>query len=117
MEHQTDLFTEYDIEEGLIKNEKGRTFGQIRNDLRAMFFEEEQTWDYFTVDMLKTDKTWPLDVHRVLVYTVPGGSEGFYLHLDVKVGDAIENVVLVKFLGSAEDALKVQERIWRRVFA
>ena len=57
----------------------------------------------------------PASAH-VLVYWRPGGSEGYYLHIDRQGADGLHNMALGKFWGAAA-AAAAAEKVTRFVYA
>lgn len=111
------FLTTYEVIDGYIKNETGKTPAEIKEAfLKALPEEVADEMDYVT----SSEKTERFPVNsRVLVYTVPGGSEGFYLHmdaLDLRTGIR-QNILLAKTLEGKPVKIKQAEQIlWNLVY-
>lgn len=118
MEHRIDLFTEYDIDEqGYVRNETDRLMGDVVDGLLAEIPQEIQdTWEYFSAmtrnQLFPRKRLW-----RVIVYTCPGGNEGWYVHVDALLRNGSCKALLVgKFLCGVENAFALQTWLWGKIY-
>jgi len=106
-----DIFTTYEVTpERRCVNEKGKSAIQICNDIKSKVAPELlECLDYISPD----DKAVYISGARVIVYTVMGGSEGWYLHVDMIHEGKIANLILMKTLDWKPDNIKLLERaVW-----
>jgi hypothetical protein len=62
--------------------------------------------DYWAVtSTTDADTPWPIKARWIAVYVVPGGSEGYYLHVDAIVDDTRQLLLLAKTLGGIDTIL------------
>jgi len=111
-----DLFTTYEVQpDGYVVNEQGKSADKILAAIKAKL-------DSSLLDCLDYDNAASQGVldyvryvpgSRVVVYTVRGGSEGWYLHVDMIVNGQIKNLILMKTLDWKPEAIKRLERaVW-----
>jgi hypothetical protein len=115
IETRHDIFTTYDIIDGLVKNERGNPMQDIRqhirNKLEAIVSKTYTEYgatvlydclDYFdqatsyTAKGAKRRALWPVSYHWLVCYYVAGGSEGYYFHVDMIDADGKREML---FLG------------------
>jgi hypothetical protein len=115
-ELREDLLTTYEVKpDGYVVNEQGKTADQILAAIKAKL-------DASLLDCLDYDSAASCGVldyvryvpgSRTVVYTVRGGSEGWYLHVDMIVKGQIKNLILMKTLDWKPEAIKRLERaVW-----
>jgi len=114
IETRHDVFTTYDVVDGLVKNERGNPMKgilkHIKTELKKItsttYTEEPislcDCLDYFdqatsyTAKGAKRRALWPVSYHWLVCYYVAGGSEGYYFHVDMIDADGKREML---FLG------------------
>ena len=88
---------------GRVKRVSGRALGEIYRDVSESLCAGDLVDEYFSgpatwrSDGLTPDSPWPDGLHLVGVYAVTGGSEGWYVHVDLMRGENIELKATTKF--------------------
>ena len=114
-----DLFTTYEVTpEHRCVNEQGKTSREILNAIKAEIDPALlECLDYDSADSSYGSGSEPIYTRyipgsRVIVYTVRGGSEGFYLHVDMINQGQIKNLILMKTLEGPENIKKLERAVW-----
>jgi len=101
---------------GYIRRVGNRQLMYILNDLIAKLGEDYKELDYFGYSSAIERKdrgqvTWPEKWHWIACYVVTGGSEGYYIHVDVIFSDGTrEMIFLGKSLSGMDLALRVANK-------
>lgn len=114
-----DLFTTYEVTpQHRCVNEQGKTSREILDSIKVKIDPALlECLDYDSADSTydsSTVYTRYIPGSRVIVYTVRGGSEGYYLHVDMiqRSDGKLKNLILMKTLGGSEDIKKLERAIW-----
>ena len=100
VEHRVDIYEEYDVLFHHCINITRRTvalvYQYLVKNLPKHLLDE---MDYFAISGSRhtEDALWP-EFHWISVYYVTGGSEGYYLHVDVIDGEKRDCMILGKTL-------------------
>jgi len=95
---------------GLLRAIGGRALREIKHHLEQHIEGEGLSLGEGLSDlsgMLDTSDHWPANVRHIMVYAVPGGNEGHYVHVDVRVGDNVIPLFLLKTFHGMDHALRV----------
>ena len=104
---------------GLLRYVGGRPLTEIHEKLSDGLESAGLRIDeYFCVSSDMRDEVWPDDVRRIAVFTVQGGSEGHYVHVDVYTGKGYEehkvvSLFLLKTFAGMEHALRLANELTR----
>lgn len=84
-----ELLTTYDVtDQHLCINERGNHLDNILKQVRSRLAKDYpgllDSADYFDVFPSLTDEVFPVDRGWVCVFYVKGGSEGYYVHVEVQ---------------------------------
>lgn len=108
---KADLFTTYEVDQsGYCVNIKGKPAREILKGIEAKIDPTLlECLEYFKA----MDTTYDADSRRVIVYSVRGGSEGYYMHVDSVDRDGkLSTLILAKTLGGAAEIKDLERAIW-----
>lgn len=94
---------------GYLKMERKKTVNEVFQELVSVLKEEGLygELDYFNIRVGIDRKADFPDFHWIACFSVTGGSEGHYIHVDVISDKGTENLFLGKTFLGMEHALKV----------
>lgn len=112
--HREDLFTTYDVVDGYCRDFKGKSADSILKAIEAKLDKSLfRSLEYITAN---EDVVFDPKCRRVIVYTVRGDSEGYYLHVDMVSQDGkLKNLVLAKTCGTSASIKELEQQIWEIV--
>ena len=123
-EKRENLFTTYEVTpERYCVNTKGKDSYEILQGIQKQLDPALlECLDYANADSsFENDETvyrrYDVGCRRVIVYTVRGSNEGFYLHVDMVLeGGVLRNLLLFKTLDWTPDNIKkLEAAVWKIV--
>lgn len=104
--HEVELFSEYDVtDRSYVVNEIGRPIGQVFRDIEKQIPRDIlMEFDSYGVHCYPMKPTDPFPTyHWLAIYYVTGGSEGYWVHIDLINGDNERTLIwLAKTLHEGE---------------
>jgi hypothetical protein len=89
---------------GYLRHVRERTVGEVYDDLRTTIGESPDGGEeYFSLMSGPRDRPWPT-TGRVAVFSVPGTSEGDYVHVEVLHEDRSRDLVILAKTFAGRDA-------------
>ena len=111
----------YEVEKGHIVNERGKCLETVNKNIyeafKRVYPELSDQVEYWSLSLYAKvhDEPWPLD-HRIAVFVIPGGSEGYYIHVLGLNAERHRELILVKTLANQYTAQAICTAINTLIF-
>jgi hypothetical protein len=110
--HEEDQFSTYDVtNKGYIVNQKGKAIRNVLKWLNGEIKDEAKTadLDYGGLGCSRDGNTpWPLNYQWIACFSVTGGNEGHYIHVEIIYGNGKREILFLgKTFCGMEHALQV----------